>query len=74
MLSFFRTLNLVMLFSLMVCGLISSRFRFFKLRVSVRPSTGCDAMETDAEGEAVVLTVNNYKEMLKILKLTKQLF
>ena len=54
MLSFFRTLNLVMLFSLMVCGLISSRFRFFKLRVSVRLSTGCDAMETDAEGEAVV--------------------
>ena len=54
MLSFFRTLNLVMLFSLMVCGLISSRFRFFKSRVSVRPSAGCYAMETDAEGEAIV--------------------
>ena len=54
MLSFFNTLNLVMLFSLMVCGLISSRFRFFKLRVSVWPSTGSFTMGTDVEGEAIV--------------------
>ena len=44
-----------MLFSLMVCGVISSRFRFFKSRLLVGPSAGSDAMETaDAEGEAVV--------------------
>ena len=54
MLSFFNTLKHVMLFSLIVCGVISSRFHFFKLRLSIELSGGSVVLETDAEGEATV--------------------
>ena len=54
MFSFFRTLNLAMLFSLMVCSVIISIFRFF--RFSVVLEGGSVAMD-NAEAEGVMADV-----------------
>ena len=56
MFNFFRTLNLVMLFSLMVCSVIVSIFRFFQF--SVVPDDGSVATEI-AEVDGVMADVSS---------------
>ena len=56
----FRTLNLAILFSLMVCSVIVSIFRFF--RFSVVPEGGSVAMD-NAEAEGVMADVSSNLSM-----------